>query len=84
MLEKTLESPLDFKEIQAVHSEGDQPWDFFGRNDTIQVSVFTWLQGSREGLLFPNLQLCVQPSVTEPLCTDIYVVICILSLSLLH
>ena len=33
MLEKTLESPLDSKEIQPVHSEGDQPWDFFGRND---------------------------------------------------
>ena len=32
MLEKTLESPLDCKEIQPVHSEGDQPWDFFGRN----------------------------------------------------
>ena len=29
MLEKTLESPLDCKEIQPVHSE-DQPWDFFG------------------------------------------------------
>ena len=33
MLEKTLESPLDCKEIQPVHSEGDEPWDFFGRND---------------------------------------------------
>ena len=33
MLEKTLERPLDCKEIQLVHSEGDQPWDFFGRND---------------------------------------------------
>ena len=33
MLDKTLESPLDCKEIQPVHSEGDQPWDFFGRND---------------------------------------------------
>ena len=31
--EKPLESPLDCKEIQPVHSEGDQPWDFFGRND---------------------------------------------------
>ena len=30
MLEKTLESPLDCKEIQPVHSE-DQLWDFFGR-----------------------------------------------------
>ena len=33
VLEKTLESPLDCKEIQPVYSEGDQPWDFFGRND---------------------------------------------------
>ena len=33
VLEKTLESPLDCKEIQPVHSEGDQPWEFFGRND---------------------------------------------------
>ena len=31
VLEKTLESPLDCKEIQPIHS--DQPWDFFGRND---------------------------------------------------
>ena len=36
VLEKTLESPLDCKEIQPVHSEGDQPWDFFGGNDAIQ------------------------------------------------
>ena len=33
VLEKTPEGPLDCKEIQPVHSEGDQPWDFFGRND---------------------------------------------------
>ena len=33
VLEKTLESPLDCKEIQPVYSEGDQPWDFFGGND---------------------------------------------------
>ena len=33
VLEKTPESPLDCKEIQPVHFEGDQPWDFFGRND---------------------------------------------------
>ena len=33
VLEKTLESPLDCKEIQPVHSEGDQSWDLFGRND---------------------------------------------------
>ena len=33
LLEKTLESPLDCKEIQPGHSEGDQPRDFFGGND---------------------------------------------------
>ena len=33
VLEKTLESSLDCKEIQPLHSEGDQPWDFFGGND---------------------------------------------------
>ena len=33
VLEKTVKSPLDCKEIQPVHSKGDQPWDFFGRND---------------------------------------------------
>ena len=30
---RLFESPLDCKEIQPVHSEGDQPWDFFGKND---------------------------------------------------
>ena len=33
VFEKTLESPLDCKEIQPVNSEGDWPWDFFGRNE---------------------------------------------------
>ena len=33
VLEKTLESPLDCKEIQPVHSKGDQSWMFFGRTD---------------------------------------------------
>ena len=33
VLEKTLESPLDCKEIQPVHSKGDQSWVYFGRND---------------------------------------------------
>jgi len=33
VLEETLESPLDCKEIQPVHSEGDQSWVLFGRTD---------------------------------------------------
>ena len=39
---RTLESPLDCKEIQPVHSEGDQPWDFFGRNDTEAEAPVLW------------------------------------------
>ena len=42
VLEKTLESPLDCKEIQPVHSEGEQPWDFFGRNDVIAETPVFW------------------------------------------
>ena len=42
VLEKTLESPLDCKEIQSVHSEGDQPWDFFGRNDANAETPVLW------------------------------------------
>ena len=44
VLEKTLESPLDCKEIQPVHPKGDQPWDFFGRNDAkAETPVFDHL-----------------------------------------
>ena len=42
VLEKTLESPLDCKEIQPVHSEGDQPWDFFGENDAEAATPVLW------------------------------------------
>ena len=42
VLEKTLESPLDCKEIQPVHSEGDQPWDFFGGNDAEPETPVLW------------------------------------------
>ena len=42
VLEKTLESPLDCKEIQPVHSKGDQSWVFFGRNDTKAETPVLW------------------------------------------
>ena len=42
VLEKTLESPLDCKEIQPVHSEGDQPWVFIGRNDAKAETPVLW------------------------------------------
>ena len=44
VLEKTPESPLDCKDIQPVHSEGDQPWVFFGRNDVkLKLQYFGYL-----------------------------------------
>ena len=39
---RRLLSPLDCKEIQPVHSEGDQPWDFFGRNDVKAETPVLW------------------------------------------
>ena len=42
VLEKTPESPLDCKEIQPVHSEGDQAWDFFGRNNAKAETPVLW------------------------------------------
>ena len=42
VLEKTLESPLDCKEIQPIHSEGDQPRVFFGRNDAKAETPILW------------------------------------------
>ena len=42
VLEKTLENSLDCKEIQPVHSKGDQPWVFFGRNDAKAETPILW------------------------------------------
>ena len=42
VLEKTLESALDFKEIQPVHFKGYQPWVFFGRNDAKAETPIFW------------------------------------------
>ena len=51
VLEKTLESPLDFKEIQPVHSEGDQPWDFFGGNDAKAETPVLWPPHAKSRLI---------------------------------
>ena len=57
VLEKTLESPLDCKEIQPVHSEGDQPWDFFGRNDAKAETPVLWPLTRRVDSLEKSLML---------------------------
>ena len=51
MLEKTLESPLDCKEIQPVQSKGDQPWDFFGRNDAKAETPVLWPPDAKSWLI---------------------------------
>ena len=51
VLEKILESPLDCKEIQPVHSEGDQPWDFFGRTDAKAETPALWLPHAKSWLI---------------------------------
>ena len=57
VLEKTLESPLDCKEIQPVHSEEDQPWDFFERNDAKAETPVLWLPMRRVDSLEKTLML---------------------------
>ena len=42
VLEKTLKSPLDCKEIQPVHPKGDQPWVFTGRTDAKAETAVLW------------------------------------------
>ena len=51
VLGKTLESPLDCKEIQPVHSEGDQPWDFFGRSDAKAETPVLWPPHTKSWLI---------------------------------
>ena len=51
VLEKTLESPLDCKEIQPVHSKGDQPWVFFGRNDAKAETLVLWPSHAKSWLI---------------------------------
>ena len=51
VLEKTLESPLDCKEIQLVHSEGDQSWVFFGRTDAKAETPVLWPPHAKSWLM---------------------------------
>ena len=51
VLEKTLESPLNCKEIQPVHSKGDQSWVFFGRNDAESETPVLWPPHAKSWLI---------------------------------
>ena len=52
VLEKTLESPLDCKEIQPVHSKRDQSWVFFGRTDAKAETPILWLPNAKSWLIW--------------------------------
>ena len=54
VLEKTLESPLDCKEIQAVHPKGDQSWVFIGRTDAEAVTLVLWPPHAKSWLIGKN------------------------------
>ena len=54
VLEKTIESPLDCKEIQPVHSEGDQSWVFFGRNDAEAETPVLWPPHAKSWLIWKD------------------------------
>ena len=54
MLEKTLESPLDCKEIQLVHSKGDQCWVFIGRTDAKAETPILWLPNAKDWLFWKD------------------------------
>ena len=51
VLEKTLESPLDCKEIQPVHFKGDQPWVFLGRNEAEAETPVLWPPHAKSWLI---------------------------------
>ena len=51
VLEKTLESPLDFKEIQPVHPKGEQSWMFIGRTDAEAETSVLWPPDAKSRLI---------------------------------
>ena len=57
VLEKTLESPLDFKEMQPVHPKGDQSWVFTGRTDAEDETPILWPPDARSDSLEKTLML---------------------------
>ena len=54
VLEKALESPLDYKEIQPVHPEGNQSWIFFGRTDAEAETPILWPPDVKNWLIWKD------------------------------
>ena len=66
VLERTLESPLNCKEIQSVHSKGDQSWVFFGKTDAKAETPILWPPYAKSWLIIINswclLSTCTMPT----------------------
>ena len=58
VLEKTLESPLDCKEVQPVHSKGDQPWVFIGRTDVEAETATLCPPHAKSWLIWKDPDVC--------------------------
>ena len=54
MLEKTYESPLDYKEIQPVHPKENQSWEFIGRTDAEAETPILWTPDARNWLIWKD------------------------------
>ena len=54
VLEKTLESPLDFKDIQSVHPKGNQSWIFTGRTDAEAEPPIVWPPDAKNWLIWKD------------------------------
>ena len=54
VLEKTLESPLDCKEIKPVNPKGNQSWTFFGRTDAEAETPILWLPDAKNWLIWKD------------------------------
>ena len=57
VLEKTLESPLDCKEIKPVHPKGNESWTFIGRTDAEGEAPILWLPGANNWLIWKDVML---------------------------
>ena len=71
VLEKTLESPLDCKEIQPVPPKGDQSWVFIGRTDVEAETPILWSPHVKSSLKFTSIEL-VMPSSHLIFCRPLF------------
>ena len=70
VLEETLESPLDCKEVQPVHPKGNQSWVFVGRTDVEAETPILWPPDAKSYFSIPSLLTFISASVWEAFCDE--------------